>query len=324
MSKVINNFAGLNGFVWWTGVIENRNDPLKLGRCQVRIFGWHTEDKNLIPTEHLPWALPIYPSNNSENFSTPKEGEYVTGFFADSESGQFPIMMGVLPGIITSPLTADAGGNSGFYDPRTTEEIAAAPKAPDGIILQSQGQPSTSPTARGVYENTALQKAYTNLAHNCDITIEASFAIAKLKAEVMGIIRNIRLAIEALFISTASFPVVEQLKQAITNAINKVKLIQKELKPIIDLIKATEEYIQKAAAMVKYILSLPGQLVKLLKDCLANFSSAVTLGQQQLAITTSTATSLVKSVSSTISAINTATTALSTASLAKVVKPMLA
>ena len=324
MSKVINNFAGLNGFVWWTGVIENRNDPLKLGRCQVRIFGWHTEDKNLIPTEHLPWALPIYPSNNSGDFSTPKEGEYVTGFFADSESGQFPIMMGVLPGIITSPLTAGAGGNSGFYDPRTAEEIAAAPKAPDGIILQSQGQPSTSPTARGVYENTALQKAYNNLAHNCDITAEAALAIAKLKAEVMGIIRKIRIAIEALFAGTFAFPVVEQLKQAITSAVNKIKMIVKELKPIVDLIKAIENYIQKAVAIVKYILSLPAHLIEILKTCISTFSAEIIAKGKELTVATSAASTLVKTVSDTVSAINTATTTLTAASVAKVVKPMLA
>ena len=35
------NFLGKDGFVWWKGVIENRDDPLHLGRCQVRIFGWH-------------------------------------------------------------------------------------------------------------------------------------------------------------------------------------------------------------------------------------------------------------------------------------------
>ena len=29
--------AGRNGFVWWVGTVESRQDPLKLGRCQVRI-----------------------------------------------------------------------------------------------------------------------------------------------------------------------------------------------------------------------------------------------------------------------------------------------
>lgn len=95
-----NNFMGLSGFVWWVGVIENpKTDKLGLGRCQVRIFGWHTQDKSVLPTSDLPWAHPMIPLNNSKSFSTPKNGEWVVGFFMDGESGQFPIMMGVLPGI---------------------------------------------------------------------------------------------------------------------------------------------------------------------------------------------------------------------------------
>ena len=35
------------------GVVEDRNDPLSLGRCRVRAFGIHTEDKAMIPTEDL-------------------------------------------------------------------------------------------------------------------------------------------------------------------------------------------------------------------------------------------------------------------------------
>jgi hypothetical protein len=95
--KVVNNFAGLNGFVWWVGEVENRVDPLGLGRCQVRIFGWY--DQGNIPTKDLPWATPMYPINNSKTFSAPALGEWIVGFFMDTEGGQFPIMMGVLPGI---------------------------------------------------------------------------------------------------------------------------------------------------------------------------------------------------------------------------------
>ena len=97
MSKNVNNFAGLNGFVWWVGAIEDRADPLGLGRCKVRIFGWYGPE---ISTQDLPWATPVYPLNNSKTLSSPAMGEWVVGFFMDSESGQFPIMLGVLPGII--------------------------------------------------------------------------------------------------------------------------------------------------------------------------------------------------------------------------------
>ena len=92
-----NNFLGLTKFVWWVGEVEGRSDPLGIGRCQVRIFGWHTDDKSALPKEDLPWAHPLLPINNSSSFETPNVGEWVMGFFMDGESGQFPIMMGILP-----------------------------------------------------------------------------------------------------------------------------------------------------------------------------------------------------------------------------------
>jgi hypothetical protein len=52
-------FLGLNNFVWWFGVVEDRLDPLELGRCKVRCFGWHTSDVNQIRISDLPWAHPI-------------------------------------------------------------------------------------------------------------------------------------------------------------------------------------------------------------------------------------------------------------------------
>lgn len=94
------DFAGLNGFVWWVGVIENRIDPLAIGRCQVRILGWHSQDKNEVPTSKLPWSYPIYPINNSKEFSAPRVGDWVLGFFFDGKNGQQPVMFGVMPGII--------------------------------------------------------------------------------------------------------------------------------------------------------------------------------------------------------------------------------
>jgi len=90
------NFIGLEGFIWWIGVVEDRQDPEQLGRVRVRCFGWHTEEKNKIPTESLPWAHPVIPVNHPAAY-TPKEGDMVFGFFMDGDSGQRPVIMGVLP-----------------------------------------------------------------------------------------------------------------------------------------------------------------------------------------------------------------------------------
>lgn len=82
-------------FVWWTGEVRNRVDPLGLGRMQVRIFGYY----DAIEDADLPWAHPMYPVNASMAFSAPPVDSWVVGFFFDRENAQFPIVMGVLPGL---------------------------------------------------------------------------------------------------------------------------------------------------------------------------------------------------------------------------------
>lgn len=126
MAKEVKDFIGLNGFVWWVGVVEDRNDPLKLGRCRVRIFGWHSDSLQDLPTDALPWSQAMMPVNNPNTF-TPKESDVVIGFFMDGENGQNPIMMGVLPGI---PLV-NSDTNSGFNDIRKQKQLDTAPAKPN-------------------------------------------------------------------------------------------------------------------------------------------------------------------------------------------------
>lgn len=109
-------YSSFQNFVWWTAIVENNVDPLMLGRVQCRIFGWHSKEKNMIPTLELPWAQPILPANVGQFFGVPKPGDHVFGFFMDAESGQFPFYMGIIPDIpeIRYPETegfSDAGLN---------------------------------------------------------------------------------------------------------------------------------------------------------------------------------------------------------------------
>ncbi len=55
------NYMGLDGFAWFVGVVEDRNDPEQLGRVRVRCLGWHTEDLTTMPTGDLPWAHVMHP-----------------------------------------------------------------------------------------------------------------------------------------------------------------------------------------------------------------------------------------------------------------------
>ncbi len=112
-------FIGRKGFTWFVGVIEDRNDPVKLGRLRVRCFGWHTEDKGQIPTDKLPWALPMNSINSAQTNNigiSPTglvEGAWVIGFFLDGDRAQEPVVMGTLA-TIPSEL---ANTQEGFYDP---------------------------------------------------------------------------------------------------------------------------------------------------------------------------------------------------------------
>ncbi len=141
------NFPGMDGFVWFTGIVEDRQDPLKLGRLQIRIFGWHTENKQLIPTEELLWAQPVFGVNTNQITSIPKEGEMIFGFFMDGESGQFPFIIGVIPAIpeIQFPET------EGFADPGLNIEERPITLHSGQTRYPGDGelnQPSTSRSAR--------------------------------------------------------------------------------------------------------------------------------------------------------------------------------
>lgn len=109
---------GKGGFVWWHGVVEDRNDPLQLGRCRVRILGWHPESKTMLKTEELPWAFPMQDITSAAMSGIgyapvgPVEGTWVMGFFRDGESGQEPVMLGTFGGIPGTPLPQE-----GFSDP---------------------------------------------------------------------------------------------------------------------------------------------------------------------------------------------------------------
>lgn len=117
---------GQDGFIWFVGVVEDRNDPDKLGRVRVRCLGYHTEDRNTLPTADLPWAHPLIPVTSSGVSGIGQsplglvEGSWVVGFFRDGNAAQEAIILGSLPGKPTftgAELYADKGGAYGFRDP---------------------------------------------------------------------------------------------------------------------------------------------------------------------------------------------------------------
>jgi Gp5 N-terminal OB domain len=107
-------------FVWWQGVVEDVNDPLFLGRCRVRILGFHHPDVEMIPTADLPWAMVIQPvisaaiSGIGYSPTGLVPGSWVVGFFRDPQFYQEPVIMGSIAGI---PIQQGVDIGSGFCDP---------------------------------------------------------------------------------------------------------------------------------------------------------------------------------------------------------------
>lgn len=131
-------------FKWWIGIVEDRVDPAMLGRCRVRIIGYHTEDKNELPTANLPWAVPAMPATSpslSGVGETPSfvQGTTVLGFFSDGDDEQIPVIMGTLPGKPRNKRSNETG----FSDP-----AAKYPKDEDDTGYNSLQEPDISRLAR--------------------------------------------------------------------------------------------------------------------------------------------------------------------------------
>ena len=151
-----NYFMGQDGFSWFIGVVEDRDDPKKAGRVRVRCLGHHSEDLIDIPTAELPWATPMMPvtaGGNSGIGVSPTfliEGTWVVGFFRDPAK-QEPVIMGALPGVNTTETTnqtiassSEGGGKStkgGFKDPNGIFPTETYLDLPDTNVL-AQGRPS--------------------------------------------------------------------------------------------------------------------------------------------------------------------------------------
>jgi len=83
-------------FVWFTGQIEDINDPKKINRVKVRCFGFYDDS---VSVDNLPWATVIMPTTSAsyKGIGSNHElvvGSWVVGFFRDGPSAQDPIIMG--------------------------------------------------------------------------------------------------------------------------------------------------------------------------------------------------------------------------------------
>lgn len=156
----------MENYSFWNGVVEDIDDPLKLGRCRVRIIGLHTSDKSMIPTDHLPWATVLQPTTSAATSGVGTSpnglvcGSWVAGFFLDPPYCQQPLIIGSIPGIPSEK----PGKNIGFSDPNEVY-----PK--ENYLNESD----INKLARNEdIENTVVQTKKSNLESNIEAALNST------------------------------------------------------------------------------------------------------------------------------------------------------
>lgn len=123
-----------DNFKWFIGIVEdNKNDPLKLGRVRVRVFGVHSPYFNQIEIDDLPWATTLMSPNGGISGvgrgDICEEGAWVFGFFMDEEM-QNPVVLGTLPRI---EIPGPDNINPMPVEPGAVHNDAPSPQPPRGV-----------------------------------------------------------------------------------------------------------------------------------------------------------------------------------------------
>lgn len=290
--------------VIWMGVVENTKDPLKMGRVQVRIFGVHTDNLNLIPTEDLPWALSSHSTNNSKSFSSLLEGDHVIGYFPDGIASQAPIILGVIPGVMTKAWDTTKGFSPQSKDPVKTDK-------PDGLAEPGVDIPTIGAGARGDVANTKVGVTNNSLVHSCDFryiinlgtldvglgslinpvtAIQEAIRSGKNQAaQLMGLLltqisTNLRTVINAI-LSTLGFDPSGQLSLAFSIAkdiFREINAITKKVAMVVETASLYYNLVKDITIIVDYLRSLPERILATVQGCIDQFLNSIDAFVNQL------------------------------------------
>lgn len=297
----MNNFIGKDGFYWWVGVVENNvGDPLGLGRCKVRIFGWHSDNLQEMPTEELPWAQILLSPSSAISSSSIREGDYVIGFFQDGMSAQAPVIFGVYNGVETNQPNKDKG-----FSPQVKE--TEVPKPPEGVVDRQIGEPNTPRPYRGVVANTMISKSNSNLSHACgfkfnlninvDLGLGTITAVKRLATALQRGIRDGKKGF-ANVVRAQMAKIISTLRKGLDTIVKAVGMaditgvVSVSFSLIKDIISQLNSYLSQAADMlynvglalgvvqgiqefIKWISTLPKDIKNIFLNCLNNFTRSV-------------------------------------------------
>ena len=209
------------------GIVEDRDDPLKLGRCRVRVAGLHTHDTSILPTTDLPWAMIVQPITGSINTAglAPIEGTQVIVSFMDSDC-QIPVVFGVVPSIPQTKLVYINEQDGGAI-------------LKDCLTPQGRQIPTNFVDATGLTSSTVTAPNQDNTTLNNTITQGIGNADQSKSAVVESLAQNSQIDSETV---TTAY---DQISSSLGNSIKSSKdNLQTLLNEIGDRAKAEQRFIK--------------------------------------------------------------------------------
>ena len=302
MNTDFQNIIGRDNFIWWIGVVEDIDDPLKLDRVRARIFGVHSSNLQELSTFDLPWSIPVKPANASRSSSTPNMGDFVFGFFLDGENFQMPAILGVFPSIphadyakfiesglafspnakyqsvpknrfvkMATPTSTSAEKPGPGGDPlKPTKENDVQPTAPTNVpamTIVKPGEPTT-PALAYTYVGTIIEETNNNLYAACETIKKPLFKLGQqlIKDLIDFIAKRTALNAANKAISQSAFAQwIQKLIETIKRVIEMVQQIIKFIKMITEWIIGFINYV---TSFINWVLNLPAELLKIAKKCI--------------------------------------------------------
>lgn len=167
---------------FYVGIVESRMDPMEMGRVQVRVFGVHSEYKDDVPTEDLPWAICIQPADSASISGIGKSGaKYLEGslvwvFFYDGDSYQCPVVVGSAHGF---PIGKTPYSSVPDVSLAATETSSVATSS-SNTLLDSYGNPVVTSTGTPVETGTTT-------SDSCCSSVDATDMVAKYGSNVSAV-----------------------------------------------------------------------------------------------------------------------------------------
>ena len=135
-----NTVFSYGDFVWWVGYVVDRDDPEKLGRLKIKVFGYN--DSNEVSADNLFWAhvlMPVTSSSMGGVRMSPtgiQVGSTVMGFYMDGHAAQQPIVLGTFHGVAAEQPLSQYRHETGNYSigEQDTDRLARNEKTSQTLL----------------------------------------------------------------------------------------------------------------------------------------------------------------------------------------------